>query len=76
MSDTDNPDPERWWRHRRWQSYVALAGVIGVGGSSLAGLVPDGAAPVAQSVTWALVSVVILYHGGAAAVDAAAKMRG
>lgn len=72
----EHPEPERWWRHRRRQSYGALAGVFALGAASVSGLIPEGAVPVVQSAIWALTSVVIFYHGGASAVDAVAKLRG
>jgi len=70
-----NPDVQKWWRHRRWQSYAALSAVVGLGSAGVAGLVPSGAAPIVQTAIWALTTVVVIYHGGASAVDAVRGMK-
>lgn len=75
MSEEEHPNPERWWRHRRWQAYTALAGVIALGAVAVLGWVPEGSAPVVQSAIWALTSIVAVYSGGASVVDAIARLR-
>ena len=78
MSDTtqeEHPNPERWWRHRRWQAYASLLGVIALGAVAVFGMVPEGSAPVVQSAIWALTAIVAVYSGGACVVDAVAKLR-
>jgi len=77
MSDEqEHPNPSKWWRHRRWQAYASLAGVIMMGAAAAFGWVPEHTLPLAQSIVWALISVVAVYSGGACAVDAVAKVRG
>ena len=71
----EHPDPERWWRHRRWQAYLSLAGILTLGAVAVAGLVPEGSAPIVQSAIWALTGIVAVYSGGACVVDAVAKLR-
>lgn len=76
MSDEPaNPSPVRWWRHRRWQSYLALAGLLGMGAAALGGQIPEHAVPVMQTLAWALTTIVLVYSGGASAVDAMGKAR-
>ena len=77
MSDDteQHPDPDRWWRHRRWMAWLAMAGIVALGAAAALGLTPEHSAPLAQSVAWVLAGVVAVYSGGASAVDAVAKLR-
>jgi len=71
----DHPDPSKWWRNRRRQAHAALAGIGVIAGAAAAGITPEHANPLLQSVVWALATVVVIYSGGASAVDAMSKVR-
>lgn len=71
----EHPDPATWWAHRRYQAYIALAGVVSLGGVAVAGVVPEGSGPIVQSAIWALTAIVAVYSGGATVVDAMSKVR-
>ena len=70
-----HPDPEKHWKNRRRMAWLALAGVFVMGGLAALGITPAESAPILQSVTWALISVVAVYSGGASVVDSVARMR-
>lgn len=73
--ETEHPDPEKWWRHRRRQAYISLAGIIAIGVAVVVVDIPEGSAPVVQSIIWALAAIVAVYSGGASVVDALSKVR-
>jgi len=73
MTDKAHPDPETWWYHRRLQAYIALAGLFLLGIGLF--FIPEPAVPLAQSLAWVFVSIVIIYSGGASLVDAVSKLR-
>lgn len=79
MSDNDrlgeHPDPERHWKNRRRMAWVSLVGVFAMGALAAMGIAPAESAPILQTVTWALISVVAVYSGGASVVDSVARMR-
>lgn len=68
------PFPKRWFIHRSVQSYVALAAMLLIALGTMLGWVTDEAGEVVGSITWALASVVLVYHGGNAAIDCATKL--
>jgi len=39
MSESEEkpPDPEQWWRHRRYQSYIGIVGLIAISVVSIMG---------------------------------------
>lgn len=72
---TDHPEPSQWWFHRRWQAYASLFLIAIIVGCLLLVEVPANNIPAIQSALWILAGIVIIYSGGASAVDAIAKLR-
>ncbi len=66
-----HPDPQRWWKHRRRHSYVAMCGLFGLAGICLfldaAQL--DAAAPLLQTLAWVFGAVILTYIIAATADD-------
>lgn len=77
----ENPNPERWWRHRRWMGWWGVAGMflslcfylilaLFVETGSL-----EAIRPAVMSSIWAHLGLASVYAGGATLVDAMTKLR-
>jgi len=77
----EHPDPERWWRHRRWMGWYGVAGATG---SVIVGVVvtvlvdaktAEALRPLFSLSVWSHLTLTLLYQGGASLVDAVARLR-
>ena len=73
--EDQHPNPEKWWRHRRWQAWASLAGIFGLALAAVLGWVPEHNVPLAQTGMWVLAGIVAVYSGGASVVDAMARVK-
>lgn len=65
-----NPNPERWWQHRRWQSYLGYVGLAALGAGVFTLGVPDGAGDLLEYIALGFLVPVIGYAPGSTIVDA------
>lgn len=71
----EHPNPDVWWFHRRWQAHIALLLIGAIVVCLLTVEVPKGNIPGIQTALWVLTGIVVIYSGGASAVDAIARLR-
>ena len=72
---THNPDPERWWAHRRFQSYIGILGLLGLSAAAILGDVDEAAG---ELLGYAGVGclLLIIQYAGTTAVDALRAWKG
>lgn len=75
MAENEHPHPGKWWFHRRTQAYVSLLAIISIVVCLLTVEIPVGNMPAIQTAFWVLAGIVIIYSGGASAVEAISKLR-
>lgn len=75
MTDQEHPDPGQWWFHRRWQAYASLFLIAVIVACLLTLTIPESNIPAIQTALWILAGIVVIYSGGASAVDAIGKLR-
>ncbi|MDX1816099.1 MAG: hypothetical protein R3180_00160 [Marinobacter sp.] len=63
MTDDSNPNPNRWWFHRRMMAYIALSALVVTMAAILFGSVnPELSEPI-QGIAWVFGFVVLGYYG-------------
>ena len=66
----DHPEPAVWWWHIRWQSYIALAGLVVQSAALIRWGIPDAATAPLVIANIGLVAVAASYGGGSTLIDA------
>lgn len=75
MSDGNPPDPTAWWWHRRFQSYLGIAGLIGLSAAAIVGSVDKAASDLLGYAGIGCI-VLIVQYAGSTAVDAVRAWKG
>lgn len=76
MSEDTPPDPAKWWRHRRYQSYIGIVGLIALSAMAIVWPVSDAVAGLLEYAGLACILLVVGYGPGSTCVDAIRAWRG
>lgn len=63
MTDDSNPNPARWWFHRRTMAYIALFTLVVAMGATLFGAVNPALSEIIQGLGWVFGFIVVGYYG-------------
>jgi len=64
------PDPVKWWRHRRYQSYIGIGGLLAVGTLAVLHPVSDAATDLLGYVGIGCILLIVGYGPGSTLCDA------
>jgi hypothetical protein len=70
---SDHPDPNRWWLHRRAMAYISLGALCFITLAMVLGRIPVALVPLAETLCWVFCVNILYYYGGNAAVEVIAK---
>ena len=74
MQNSEHPNPNQWWFHRRCMAYASLAGILTSLISALTGIIPEPMLPLIEGLCWILGFIVAAYYTNNA-LEAFAKVR-
>lgn len=72
--DTEHPNPNQWWFHRRLMAYACLVAILACLACAVVGVVPEPMIPLVQGLCWILGFIVAAYYTNNA-LEAFAKVR-
>lgn len=64
MADSQHPNPNQWWFHRRLMAYLSIMGLYLVTGSMLLGCIQAAMVPLAQTLCYVFSANLLYYYGG------------
>jgi hypothetical protein len=64
MADSQHPNPNQWWYHRRLMAYASLAGLFSILFALFAGGIRADMVPLAQTLAWVFSANLLYYYGG------------
>jgi len=64
------PDPVKWWRHRRYQSYMGIAGLVGLSTLAILWPVSDAVAGLLEYAGVGCILLIVGYGPGSTLCDA------
>ena len=76
MTDEAPPDPAKWWRHRRYQSYIGIAGLLGIAVIVVQGSVDEAATGLLEYVGIGCAALAVQYSLSTSLCDAIRAWRG
>jgi hypothetical protein len=70
------PDAAKWWRHRRYQSYLGIAGLLALSIVAVGGNVDDAAAALLEYAGIGCAALAVQYSLSASLCDAVRAWKG
>lgn len=64
MADSQHPNPNQWWFHRRLMAYMSILGLYLVTGAMLLGMIQAAVVPLAQTLCYVFSANLLYYYGG------------
>lgn len=62
--DTEHPNPNQWWFHRRLMAYMSIIGLYWVAGAMVLGWIDQPMVPLAQTLCYVFSANLLYYYGG------------